>query len=330
MRTASRIFAELDLKHAGDVIDALERGAAACAECQCRRAGAGSTERVRVDAHERISASATLVATGDLHDNPLHLMRLCRAAGMEPDDADAREVDHDAVRHLTLHELIHGERLMNGLDYSYRVLARAAALKAEHPERVHVLLANHELAQATGQQVAKDGVRCNQAFDAAIETTFGDDAEPVTDAVRRFIFALPLAAVFEAAGEGDGEPRRVLCAHSLPAPETMTRPADPFDPAVLERPLEPRDYASRTGSAHMMVWGRGQTPEQIETLARRWGVDLFILGHEKAESGALLLCDRALVLNSDHEQGVWAMVDLADRALTGADLAAAARPLSAT
>ncbi len=277
---------QLDLKSADAVVAALEAGARANQEASCRR---GSIDHVA-------TPGAKLIVAGDLHDNPLHLARLVRAAGFE--SADAAE-----YRHLTLHELIHSDRLVNGMDFSYRVLARVAALKAAFPEYVHVLLANHELAQMTGSEVAKDGIRFVAAFDEALEYAFGDESPRVRDAVRAFIRSMPIALRM-AHGGGGGE---LLCAHSLPGPERMDR----FDPAILERDLADEDYVARTGSAHFMVWGRGQTSEQIAQLVERWGVSLFVLGHEKAEEGALRLDERAVVLNSDHARGVYAELDCA-------------------
>lgn len=277
---------QLDLRNAAAVIAALQTGARANREASCRR---GSIDHV--------AAPARLIATGDLHDNPLHLARLVRAAGLESDNP----ADH---RHLTLHELIHSDRLVNGMDFSYRVLARIAALKAAFPEHVHVLLANHELAQMTGSEVAKDGIRFVAAFDEAIDFAFGDEAQPVREAVRGFIRSMPIALRMTCTG-GD-----LLCAHSLPGPERMDR----FDPGILERDLVDEDYVPRTGSAHFMVWGRNQPAEQVAALAARWGVSLFVLGHEKAESGAMALSDRAVVLNSDHDRGVFASLDTAQDA----------------
>ena len=272
---------QLNLKDAAAVITALEAGARANIDAACRQ---GSIDH--------LTEPAQLIATGDLHDNPLHLARLVRAAGF--DSADA--ADH---KHLTLHELIHSDRLVNGMDFSYRVLARVAALKAAFPEFVHVLLANHELAQLTGSEVAKDGIRFVAAFDEALDFAFSDDAESVRTAVKAFIRSMPLALRLSREG-GD-----VLCAHSLPGPERM----DTFDATILDRDLADDDYTPRTGSAHFMVWGRNQPAEQIEALATKWDVSLFVLGHEKAESGAMALSDRAVVLNSDHSRGVYTTID---------------------
>lgn len=295
---------QLDLRNADAVVAALTAGAHANGQASCRL---GSIDHVA-------TPGAKLIATGDLHDNPLHLARLVRAAGFESADA----ADH---KHLTLHELIHSDRLVNGMDFSYRVLARVAALKAAFPEFVHVLLANHELAQMTGSEVAKDGIRFVEAFDEAIDFAFGDDAPRVREAVKSFIRSMPIALRM-AHGGGGGE---LLCAHSLPGPERMDR----FDPAILERELVDDDYIARTGSAHFMVWGRNQTPEQVAQLAERWGVTLFLLGHEKAEEGALRLdaAGRAIVLNSDHARGVYAEVDCAAK-VTGDAVMRSLRPLA--
>ena len=42
----------------------------------------------------------------------------------------------------------------------------------------------------------------------------------------------------------------------------------------------------------------------------RWGVNLFILGHEKAEQGVKGIPPCAIILNSDHERGVYLPIDL--------------------
>lgn len=284
------LIQSLNLRDAGEVERTLLAGAEALRRAPGRR-GVGSVEVVERPAG---IAPIHLIATGDLHDNPLHLARLLAASGLDGGDGPIR-------RHLTLHELIHADRLVGGLDYSYRVLTRVAALKAAHPDLVHPLLANHELAQlGHGAGIVKDGVRVVEAFNDAIDLAFCEEAGRVRAGVAAFIRALPLALRVRAE---DGD---ILCAHSLPGPELMDR----FDAGVLERDLSEEDYVPRRGSAHLLVWGRGHTPEQIEELGERWGVKLFILGHEKAESGALVVSERALVLNSDHEHGVYLPLEL--------------------
>jgi hypothetical protein len=275
----------LDLQNAGAVCEIFRRGARANGEAKCRR---GSIDY--------IEGPGRLIATGDLHDNPLHFARLVDAAGLTPGREGAQP------SHLVLHEIIHSDRLMNGMDFSYRALARVAALKAAHPEHVHTLLANHELAQVTGAGIVKDGVKVVDAFNDGVEYAFGEQTEAVQAAIREFIISMPLALRCAGpAGRGD-----ILCAHSIPSPWLMQR----FDPTVLSRQLTEADYEPRQGAAHIMVWGRGYDAEQIEDLVERWGVGLFILGHEKAENGVRFIPPCALVLNSDHERGVYLPIDL--------------------
>lgn len=295
-------WAALDLQDAGAVEEAFRSGAEACRTAVCRR---GSIEV--------ITPPGTLIATGDLHDNPINFGKLVRLAGF--DGSAAGDTDH---KHLLLHEIIHSDRLIGGVDFSYRALARVAALKAEHPELVHVLLANHELAQVVGAGIVKNGVRVVEAFDAGLEHAFGDEADSVADAIDAFVRALPLALRIITGSGGD-----VLCAHSIPGVGVMSK----FDPGILSRDLTDDDYTPRQGSAHLMVWGRGYDADQIEDLVERWGVGLFILGHEHAEHGARLVPPNVLVLNSDHERGVYLPIDL-DRPPRAEEAAAAVIPLS--
>lgn len=274
----------IDLKDPDAVRGILDAGAAASRDAPCRRGSIDSIE-----------APGTLIATGDLHDNPLHLSRLVDAAGMGPEAAPGQT-------HLVLHEIVHSDRLLNGMDFSYRMLVRVAALKAAFPGRVHALLANHELSQMAGAGIVKDGIKVVEAFNEALAFTFGEEAPAVDEAVRGFIRSMPLALRARTA-RGD-----ILCAHSLPAPWAMQK----FDPTVLDRALTDADYEPRLGAAHLMVWGRGYDAELIEDLVERWGVTQFILGHEHVEEGVRFVPPCAVVLNSDHARGVYLPIDLSD------------------
>jgi hypothetical protein len=266
-----------DLRQPASVIDLFDRAAAAISESPVR-------DRSLI----RLPARGRLLVTGDLHDNPSHLARIIRLA----------RLNHSPDHHVVLHEMIHGERLINGVDLSHRMLARVAELIVRFPGQVHVVLANHELAQMTGKGVSKGAGNSVQLFNDGLEFVFGEDAEEVADAMRRFIRAMPLALRSQSG---------VLCAHSLPPPRLMNR----FDLGVLERDLTDEDYVGPFGSAHLMVWGRQHTPEQIESLAQRWGINLFCLGHEHVDTGIEMKHPRVLVLNSDHERGVVLPIDLA-------------------
>ena len=274
------------------VIGVLEAGAEANLSAPCRE---GSIDLIR--------APGTLLATGDLHDNPIHLQRLLDLARYEGHAAEITTPEADGWArpvHLVLHEVIHSDALINGMDFSYRALARVASVKADHPEHVHTLLANHELSQIVGAGIIKNGIRVVEAFNQGVEFAFDDRADEVAEAINTFVRSMPLALRCETP-RGD-----ILCAHSLPGVGMMER----FDPDVLRRPLCDDDYTPRRGAAHLMVWGRGYDSEQLEDLVERWGIDMFVLGHEHVPGGIEVREPNAIVINSDHGDGAYLPIDL--------------------
>ncbi len=135
-----------------------------------------------------------------------------------------------------------------------------------------------------------------------MEYVFGSDTDRVNDAIRDFVRSMPLALrCVTPAGD-------ILVSHSLPPAAIMSR----FDPSILSRDLRDEDYEPRRGSAHIMVWGRGYDAEVLEDLVERWGINTFIVGHEKVEQGVAFVPPNAVVLNSDHARGVYLPIDLAD------------------
>ncbi|MAD19517.1 MAG: hypothetical protein CMJ52_04760 [Planctomycetaceae bacterium] len=234
-----------------------------------------------------IPARGRLLATGDLHDNPMHFQKVVELARLDADP------DH----HVVLQELIHGERTMNGVDLSYRMLTKVAKLLLDHPGQVHPLLANHELAQMAGHSVSKGGGCMTTRFHEGLDYVFGEDAEAVFEVLRDFILAMPLAARTE---------HGIFCSHSLPGPAMMSR----FDLDVLDRDLADDDYEALVGSAWMMVWGRGHTAEQMDAIADRWGVSIFLLGHAFVENGIEIGGPRTILMNTDHERGAVLPIDL--------------------
>ncbi|MBL0869417.1 MAG: hypothetical protein IBJ18_02440 [Phycisphaerales bacterium] len=284
----------LDLRDSHSVAAAFLRGAQANRESVLRR---GSIEVLTPD-----DPTPALIVTGDLHDNPISFARLLKAAGMDGPEGSVPRA------HLTLHELIHPDTLSNGRDLSVRVFAKVADLKARFPRHVHTLLANHELAEIVGAGIIKDGVNVVKLFDEGVEFLFGEDAPMVMDALREFVRSMPLGLRCVGAGAplADGRPGDLLCAHSLPGPDLFDR----FDPGILERDITEDDRTPRRGSAHILVWGRGQSEALVEDLSHRWNVGTFVLGHEKAPEGWLRLANRAVVLNTDHHEGVYAELDV--------------------
>lgn len=252
----------------------------------------------------RLPAHGRLLATGDIHDNQLHLDAVVRAARLK----------RSADNHLVLHELIHGERLVSGMDMSHRMLAKVAELVIAHPLQVHPILANHEIAQYRRQHISKGAGDNLQLFDAGLEWVFGDEAEVAADAIGSFVRSMPLALRCE---------NGTMVSHSLPAAAQMAH----FDMSVLGRDLAEGDFDGPAGAAYIMTWGRNHPPEHLEALARAWGVKLFIVGHAHASAGIDFRPPNMVILNTDHEQGRVLEIDLAADAPEASSLLGRAMPV---
>ncbi|MHC4696918.1 MAG: metallophosphoesterase [Planctomycetota bacterium] len=228
-----------------------------------------------------------VVMTGDLHGHRRNFDKLQRYCDLE----------HFGARHVILHELIHEEvASMTACDNSHEVLLDAARWKCAFPDQIHFLQSNHELAQATGHEISKNGRIVTMAFEEAVFGAYDPGPERVIEAMYVFIQSLPLAG---------RTPHRIFLSHSLPSPRDLPG----FDPAIFSRFPTLRDYKDR-GSAHMLIWGRYHTKPALETLAELLNVDYFICGHQPQEMGFSVLHERMLILASDHNHGVFLPLDL--------------------
>ena len=228
----------------------------------------------------RLPRRGVLLATGDIHDNQLHLDAVTRAAALR----------RTSDQHVVLHELIHGERLVSGMDMSHRMLARVAELVLAHPLQVHPMLANHEIAQFRRQRISKGAGDNLALFDAGLEWVFGEEAEVAADAIGSFVRAMPLAVRCD---------NGVMLSHSLPSAAQMQH----FDLGVLARDLVDTDFDSPFGSAYLMTWGRNHPAEHLAALAEAWNVRVFIVGHAHASAGVEFHPPNQVILNTDHAQG---------------------------
>lgn len=236
----------------------------------------------------RLPARGRLLATGDIHDHPIHFDAVVRAARLD------RSPDH----HVVLHELIHGDRLVNDMDMSHRMLARVAELVLAYPRQVHPILANHEIAQYRRHHISKGAGDNLELFDAGLEWVYGEEADIAADGIGRFVRAMPLAVLCE---------NGVMVSHSIPAPGLIGH----VDLNMFARDLRDDDFEGPAGAAYAMTWGRGQTAESVARLAEAWGVKLFVCGHAHAPTGAEAVAPGMVVLNTDHPQGRVLEIDLA-------------------
>lgn len=228
--------------------------------------------------------------TGDMHDHRRNFDKVAKAA----------DLGNNPQRHLVLHELIHGDRIdAAGCDGSWELLYKAAELKCDHPSQVHFLLANHDLAQIHGEGIMKAGMSVCEAFTAGIKRDFGERATSVTVAISEFLLSLPLAI-----RTGNG----LLFCHSLPTDAEIAA----FDYSVFDRALTGADYRRRTGPVYQLIWGRNVTPKGVDQFADTLGVNIIITGHQPQDTGFAVNGQRHLIIASDHNQGVFVPIDLAE------------------
>ncbi len=284
------LLPHINFLDADEVIAVMEAGADALEASQLRK---GSTLL--------LPRRGRLLFSGDIHDYPGHLEAIVRLA----------ELDESSDNHVILHELIHGERLLDGMDLSYRNLAMVAALVTKYPAQVHPLLANHELAQCFRIAVSKGSGDQVAMFDAGLDYVFNDRAEEVANSIRDFIRAMPLVV----RGENG-----IWCGHSIPAQSD-------FDRTVFDRTLEDADYLGPSGPAWQLVWGRLHDPVHVKALLARFGAKLLLVGHCHAEMGVDSPAEGLVVVNSDHERGAIVFVDLASEPPTAEYVRQSAVPL---
>ncbi|MCE5277057.1 MAG: metallophosphoesterase [Planctomycetaceae bacterium] len=225
-----------------------------------------------------VESGRTLIVAGDIHGNRANLDRILRYAALRD----------QPQRVLVLQELIHGPAdEKTGCDRSIELLMRVARLQVELPGRIICLMGNHDLTQASGAEILKDGRGVCREFTAGIAAAFGDDAPSVTGAVNDLLLSCPLAIA---------TPGGVMISHSLPTPGAEAA-AD-----VLDRDLTAQDFA-RGGAVYQWLWGRRQNRSQIDQLAAKLNVNFFVLGHRHMEGGFELFDPQAVALSSDSQFG---------------------------
>lgn len=235
----------------------------------------------------RLPGYGQAVMTGDIHGHKKNLEKLQKYAML----------DRVSARHVILHEMVHAEKHGDEIDHSHEVLLLAAEYKVQYPEQVHFLQSNHELAQLTGYQIAKNGRLVIQDYNDAVLRAYGNSrGGEVLTAMNEFIASFPLAIVTQ---------NRIWMSHSLPNAAEMNE----FDLDVFKRPPTLEDLKDNK-TIFNLVWGRRQSKEQLDKLAELLGVDVFIVGHQPQEMGYDYMYERLIILASDHNHGTFLPFDL--------------------
>jgi hypothetical protein len=235
-----------------------------------------------------LPSHGTLLITGDLHGHRRNFERIVAMA----------DLAHNKNAHVILQEIIHGgPEDAEGGCLSYRLLFEAVAYKVKFPDRVHIIMGNHDTAFISNTDVMKNGKEMNVAMRAALDREFRHASERVKLAIRQFLFSQPLAVKC---------PNRIFISHSLPA----DRNGDKFDQRIFERQLRINDII-RPGSAYLLTWGRSHGQPLLDRMAKALDADIFILGHQRQETGCSKAGNNLIILATDHDHGCVLPTDLA-------------------
>jgi hypothetical protein len=217
-----------------------------------------------------------LMVVGDLHGNLRAFKKVLAIAAL----------DRHPRRHLVLQELIHGRLTYpdDGGDRSHQLLDVVAALKCQYPDRVHIILGNHELSELTGRIIGKDGEALNARFRVGITTAYGPAAGEVFETYKELFAALPLAV---------RTPNRVFICHTIPDEDDLDR----LDLSVLQADTWPPESLVRRGTVYAMTWGRDTDPAVADRFAAMVDADFFVCGHQPCDNGFRQANHRQIIID---------------------------------
>jgi hypothetical protein len=259
------------------IVDLLNSGIEACNADKFRRGNL-----------IHLPSDVQLIATGDIHGHRRNFERIVAFA----------DLANNPGRHVLLQEIIHGgPRDEAGGCLSHKLLFDVIRYKLSFPDRVHIIMGNHDIAFINNSRVMKDGEEMNRLMRLALEKEFQEAGDEIKLAIRQFLFSQPLAARCE---------NRIWLSHSLPADRFL----DKFDRQILDKQLKIND-CEKPGSVYLLTWGRNFSQQTLDKMAEIFDVDIFILGHQPQQQGWSQAGKNLIILASDHNHGCLLPVDLA-------------------
>ncbi len=211
-----------------------------------------------------------VMVTGDLHGHRRNFNLINQIA----------DLDNHPRRHLVLQELCHGgpTYVESSGCMSHTILEDTALLKTRYPQRVHVILGNHELAELTDFPIQKNKQLLNLLFRMGLQQMYGPATEKIRAAYLPFLQSCPLAVRL---------PHGVFVSHSIPE----NCDTQPFDAGIFDRAINYTEFFENSG-IFQLVWGRDFRRENARAFAKLIGARILINGHEPCPEGfcALTTC----------------------------------------
>jgi hypothetical protein len=222
----------------------------------------------------------SVVLTGDLHGHRRNFERIVAFS----------DLSNNPDRHLVLQEIIHGgQEDDKGGCVSYKLLIEAIKLKLEYPDRVHIIMGNHDTAVISEGSVMKDGREMNNAMRMALVREFNDASKAIIEALQKYLMSQALAVKCQ---------NGIWISHSL----IDDRNIDNFDTCIFEREITLAD-CSRNGQVYNFTWGRNQSQQLLDKLSEILNIRIFVLGHQTQKDGWLKAGKNAAIIISEHNHG---------------------------
>ena len=210
------------------------------------------------------ATAADVLVAGDLHGNLAHFQALL----------DRARLDRNPQRHLVLQELVHGDsHYPGGGCKSHQLVDLVSALKGQYPDRVHLILGNHELSELLSRPILKAGRRTNDLFRQGINLAYGEQGDQVFAAYLELFQCLPLALRSH---------NRVFVSHSFPEACDLD---NGFDASIFELSSVAEIRADQSASLHDLVWGRDGDEQTARRFASLVNADMLITGHMPCSDG---------------------------------------------
>jgi len=228
-----------------------------------------------------------LLITADIHGNATNFKKLLNIARLQ-------EHTH---RHMIFQELIHSMKpYRDAYDFSFILLEWLAALKLKYPNRVHIVLGNHDHAELTGLEVHKFGRVLNPFFIRGLREAYGKEARAVHQAILTFLGSFNLACRTDFG---------LFVSHSFPGLDELHF----FDMSVFDRPLEKGDIA-KGNSVFNLVWGRDLSARAAFAFCDFVGAEVLVVGHNPCEGGYSVPNQKTIILDSKDSNGCYILLPL--------------------
>jgi hypothetical protein len=230
----------------------------------------------RIGSVVTLDSADEVMVVGDLHGNLPAFRQVLIEANLPKNPA----------RHLVLQELVHGPWMYpdEAGDKSHQLVDLVSALKCQYPDRVHLILGNHELSELTGRPIGKNGVYLNTLFRQGVETAYGPTAEAINEAYHLLFASLPLAV---------RTPNRVFLCHTIPDANDLDR----LDLEILRTGVWPPESMIRGGTVYALTWGRDIEAATLDRFAEMVDADWFITGHQPCDDGFFQPNHRQIIID---------------------------------